>query len=285
MSHAVTLTKMSAAITLVVFELICLTLASCGEGQLRNVLPQAQRAFEIGNFQEVVELLGNKCLDGDSEIESLALRGKSLFYLGAFREASADFERLQLLYSYSEKISFFMAQSYDSLQILDRADLEYKRLLSVDSTNISYLLKSASVKKRIGDFSSAKRLYNAVIQIDDSNHLAFNNLGVLFETEENYKQAIKCYTKAIGFNKVESFYLFNRAVSYLYLSDYKKALDDLNQAIVLEKGNGRFHLHRGIALYYLGDLANACLDWQVARKLNEMESLTYLEKYCSKTYL
>lgn len=260
-------------------------LLSCGEHEPDNVTSQVFEAYEANRYEEVIELLKRRHDEAKLDVQLLTIRAKSYFYLGKFDKAASDFEQLQKLNLLTMEARYFLAQSYDSLQYLELADLEYNKIMYHDSTNISYLLKSASIKKRLGDLNDAKKKYRMVITLDSSNHLALNNLGVIFEVEMNYSEAVKCYAKAIGFNDNEPFYYFNRGVAYLYLRKYQLALEDLNLAIKLENDNGRFHLNRGFAFYYLGNLSSACLDWKKAYSLNEQESVMYLEKYCEKSFL
>ena len=59
------------------------------------------------------------------------------------------------------------------------------------------LFAQALESQREGKLEEAKKLYRKVVQIDQYNIQAFNNLGVIYMGEKNYKRAIMRFNNAL----------------------------------------------------------------------------------------
>jgi tetratricopeptide (TPR) repeat protein len=86
-------------------------------------------------------------------------------------------------------------------------------------------------KHREGKLEEAKKLYQKVVKIDQYNVQAFNNLGVIYMGEKNYKRAIIRFNNAIDIkhNYVDAHY--NLACLYAKKNDVPQSLFYLKNAI------------------------------------------------------
>ena len=74
-----------------------------------------------------------------------------------------------------------------------------------------------------GDFSTAKRLYNEALDIDEDNYFALKHLGTIYRIENNFLKAKDCFEKALS---VHETYHVLFSLGYLYhdLKHYDDAL-------------------------------------------------------------
>jgi tetratricopeptide (TPR) repeat protein len=63
---------------------------------------------------------------------------------------------------------------------------------------------------------------------------AWFNKGYKADNDGKYKEAIKCYTKAIELNPKNDNFYYNRGQAKYILKKYKEAIEDYNKAIGLD---------------------------------------------------
>jgi tetratricopeptide (TPR) repeat protein len=86
-------------------------------------------------------------------------------------------------------------------------------------------------RQREGKLEEAKKLYRKIVEIDKYNVRAFNNLGVIYMGEKNYKRAIMRFNNALDIkhNYVDAHY--NLACLYAQVNDVPQSLFYLKNAI------------------------------------------------------
>lgn len=97
---------------------------------------------------------------------------------------------------------------------------------------------------------------------DDSKGLVMR--GNYYFKEQQYKNAIEDFSKALQVNEKEVNAYNGRAAAYLKLAEYEKAVRDCNQALDLDPNFSYVYYNRGIAKEMLRDVEGACYDWQNA---------------------
>jgi TPR repeat/Tetratricopeptide repeat len=93
------------------------------------------------------------------------------------------------------------------------------------------LFAQALERHREGKLEEAKKLYRKVVEIDQHNVQAFNNLGVIYMSEKNYKRAIMHFNNALDtkHDYVDAHY--NLACLYAQKNDVPQSLFYLKNAI------------------------------------------------------
>jgi tetratricopeptide (TPR) repeat protein len=86
-------------------------------------------------------------------------------------------------------------------------------------------------KQREGKLAQAKNLYEKVIKIDRRNVRAFNNLGVIYMGQKDYKRAIKYFNDALNVNNKYVDAHYNLACLYAQKKDTAQSLVYLKNAI------------------------------------------------------
>ena len=84
---------------------------------------------------------------------------------------------------------------------------------------------------REGKLEEAKKLYRKVVEIDQHNVQAFNNLGVIYMGEKNYKRAIMRFNNALDIKHDYVDAHYNLACLYAQKNDVPQSLFYLKNAI------------------------------------------------------
>ena len=93
------------------------------------------------------------------------------------------------------------------------------------------LFAQALDRQRKGKLEGAKILYRKVVKIDQHNVQAFNNLGVIYMSEKNYKRAIMRFHDAIKIKPDYPDAHYNLACLYAQKNDVSRSLLYLKNAI------------------------------------------------------
>jgi tetratricopeptide (TPR) repeat protein len=93
--------------------------------------------------------------------------------------------------------------------------------------------------------------------------------------QENYKQAIDQFTKALQVDSKDPLIFYHRGLAYVAQDDFAEALADFTEALKLNPKNPMAHYHRGIAHRLLGQHDHAIEDYTRALKLDPRLALAY----------
>jgi tetratricopeptide (TPR) repeat protein len=93
------------------------------------------------------------------------------------------------------------------------------------------LFAQALERQREGKLEEAKKLYRKVVEIDQHNVQAFNNLGVIYMGEKNYKRAIMRFNNALDIKHDYVDAHYNLACLYAQKNDVSQSLFYLRNAI------------------------------------------------------
>ena len=105
--------------------------------------------------------------------------------------------------------------------------------------------------------------------------------GVKKGKQENHREAIIDFSKAIKLNPNVEDYYFYRGDSKSELEDHRGAIVDFNKAIKLDAGFKRAYLYRGYAKCELGRRDQGCLDFSKAGELGSKTAYTAIRKLCN----
>jgi tetratricopeptide (TPR) repeat protein len=93
------------------------------------------------------------------------------------------------------------------------------------------LFAQALDRQRKGKLEEAKLLYRKVVKFDQYNVNAFNNLGVIYMSEKNYKRAIMRFHDALNIKHDYTDAHYNLACLYAQKNDVSQSLFYLKNAI------------------------------------------------------
>jgi tetratricopeptide (TPR) repeat protein len=129
-------------------------------------------------------------------------------------------------------------------------------------------------------------LRDGLLIFEEDDEMAYY-LGNILQRENRLSEAIKAYTDAINYSKIngEDFelvwaYHFNRGNCYLKTNQHAKAIPDYDYALKLSPSNADVLTNRGFCLYKEKNNAAACADWKEAKRLGNTQTEKYLQSFC-----
>lgn len=114
----------------------------------------------------------------------------------------------------------------DELAIAD-----YLKAFSLDSSKISPLYLVADLQFK-SDKELAKQTYNTILSLNDGEHKAISQLGIISFLDEEYNNAEQLFTKSLVINK-NAYTLNDRGSCYRKLEQFDAAIQDYLAAIAL----------------------------------------------------
>ena len=63
--------------------------------------------------------------------------------------------------------------------------------------DIDLILDLAFLYDKIADFNSAEKMYKMALDIDNTCAIAYYGLGIIYDDDELYEEAIECYKNSI----------------------------------------------------------------------------------------
>jgi tetratricopeptide (TPR) repeat protein len=93
--------------------------------------------------------------------------------------------------------------------------------------------------------------------------------------QENYRQAIEQFTKALQVDPKDPLIYYHRGLAYVAQDDFAEALADFTETLKINPKNPMAHYHRGIAHRLLGQHDHAIEDYTRALKLDPRLALAY----------
>ena len=153
---------------------------------------------------------------------------------------------------------------------------DYLKAFSLDSSEISSLYLVADLQFK-SDKELAKQTYNIILSLNDGEHKAISQLGVISFLEEEYSEAEQLFTKSLTINK--NAYTFNdRGSCYRKLEQFDAAIQDYLAAIALNSELA--FIYNNLASVYAkqGDTEKALSYYDIAISKNVNYALAYNNK-------
>ncbi|SDZ54224.1 Tetratricopeptide repeat-containing protein [Rhodonellum ikkaensis] len=155
---------------------------------------------------------------------------------------------------------------------------------SFHAAYVNYYSATRNIPSKTGNLIRILKESLSIFEEDDE--LAYY-LGNVFQAENRYPEAIKAYSEAIAFSKIngEDFpivwaYYFNRANCLLKTNQHAKAIPDYTYSLKLSPDNPDIYTNRGFCYYKTDKRAAACDDWNKAIQFGNPASEKYLKSFC-----
>lgn len=238
------------------------------------VIPQLIQAFQKGDFQHVVDVIGGNASLVTVDPVVVQLYGSALRKLGQMNKAVKVYEKglkkfkqaPDLMNSYGnllldieqsskavewfQKAIRFSPNSYDYQYNLSRALIEQERfsqakntlnqLLTIKKDNASVYLLLAEIATKEKNSDKAQEYFQKILSNDPNHLIALNNLGNLMRMSGDLKSAESLYSRALiaGGNSPQV---------YLNLAAVLGLQSKVNEALnVYKKGLERFPYDRSL---------------------------------------
>ncbi len=135
-----------------------------------------------------------------------------------------------------------------------------KNIFLINLISLSY--------QAIGQLKLATNGYIEIINLDNKNKEAYNNLGTVFRLNKNYEDAKKNFVKSIKIdpNFVEAH--VNLGNLYFELNDYENSIKTLKKATDINNNNALAHYNLGLVYQSIGDNEKAIKRMNKVLELN-----------------
>jgi tetratricopeptide (TPR) repeat protein len=152
------------------------------------------------------------------------------------------------------------------------------------ATKVEFELAIADVYYNMGEYNTAERKYEELIESQSQNPLVLNNYAY-FLAQRNYrlKDAEIYVKKALEFEPDNASYLDTYGYIHFKNEKYQNAIEKYNEALELANNNGEILEHKGDAVFKLGNKTEAVKLWQMAKE-NGNNSETLMLKIKNEKY-
>ena len=130
-------------------------------------------------------------------------------------------------------------------------------LLKKNPKNIFLINLVALSFQGAGNFKMAANGFVEVINLDNRNKEAYNNLGTVFRATKNYDDAKKNFEKSLKIDPNFVHAITNLGNLYFELNDYEKAIETLKKAVTINDKNALAHYNLGLVYQSMGQKENA----------------------------
>ena len=151
---------------------------------------------------------------------------------GRYADALSDFEKAITLDNSRNEAFIGAAEVLGSLNRHGPAERYFQQALKQDTLNIESLMSFGIYKFNLDEYAAAADYFSQIIAIDSFHKAAHRNLGACYEGLGEPDSALASYTKALD---IEPDYVtyHNIAVVHYVNEDFKQAIDTWKKAIEL----------------------------------------------------
>ncbi len=223
--------------------------------------------------------------------DSIALINEQNEYLKASRDAYNEGLLLLEVENYIDAVDYFTnAITIDSIfskAYLSRAKCyegsdyelacaDYLKAFELDSSDFTPLYLLATLQSK-SDEKLAKQTYNTIISLNDTEYMAFSQLGIIAFLAKDYHQAEQLFTQSLAIN-TNPYTLNDRGSCYRKLEQFDIAIQDYLAAITLNTDLA--FVYNNLASVYViqGDNKQAFRYYDLAIKKDPYYALAYNNK-------
>lgn len=202
-----------------------------------KLVKQGDALLEEGKYAEA----GNLYLKAIKETTNKSQRAEYWVKLGNALMLKKDYETAQNCYKLSLSLSasawayYCSGYSYVIQTKYDSAAIRYQQAIELNPSRASYHRELGRVYYEQKNYSAAINALTRSRQLDSTNTITLNTLGISFTYAKRYTEGVACFKQAIELNPSESgIYIYNIACNYALQGKEPEALKYLEEAIKLK---------------------------------------------------
>ena len=134
---------------------------------------------------------------------------------------------------------------------------ESNTLLKKLPDNIFLINLIGSCYLNLGNFKMASDAFVHIINLDNKNIAAYNNLGNVFKAQKKFEDAEKNYNKALEINPSFINSMVNLGNLYFERNNYQKAIENYLKALKIDDKNSLTHYNLGLVYHSIGEFDNS----------------------------
>lgn len=141
-------------------------------------------------------------------------------------------------------------------------------------------LENGIAKHEKQDFKGAIKDYSKAIKVDKSNKNAYYNRGTCELALKDFKSAMTDFDKTIQLDPKFTKAYYSRATVFASQQKYIEALPDLDKTIELDSAFPNALTLRGQIRAQTGNKKGACEDFMKAKEVGDKQAEKYLNQFC-----
>lgn len=214
--------------------------------------------------------------------------GEAHFKYGVTQAQIEKYEEALLSYNRALELNYKTAEFYNyrgvtlyKLEDYDSASINFKKATLAESDNLQYLENYGRTLYELGKTEEASSQFELYLMKKNDAEEIYNLLGLCKFKDENYKSAIKFFSKAIEINDTNATYFDNRAASKEMLEDYTGAIEDYSESIRLYPNDASVFYKRGLIKIYTSKKVEGCQDLATAHDMKYEPAKDAILKNCN----
>jgi tetratricopeptide (TPR) repeat protein len=219
------------------------------------------RALKAGEWQRAEQLLVSAIDQAPKARGLLEVLGSVFLIERKPLNAAIAFKKAEALGPLDTRSRFALVLAYISLSRGEWARPELERLIAADAGNTTYEYWLGRIDYDAGQYASAARHFEQVIERDPGFVRAYDNLGLCEEALNQPDRAIDHYRKAVELNRTaaspSAWPALNFATLLRHRGDLAEAEGLLLEAIRLDDGMAQAHYQLGVVLEQTARLEDA----------------------------
>jgi tetratricopeptide (TPR) repeat protein len=243
----------------------------------------------LKKYKESEEQFSNAIYIRNLNPEAWANKAISQYHQNNFKDALNSNKKAITLSSKKDKVLFFnQGLILFRLQLYEESVKSLNNALSIDPSYSEAIGSKAVALKILGNKNEAFELLHTALEHNFYNYNAYYNLGLMYEEQNKYSQALLHYNWAIETNGKYYFSYINKARVLRNQNRVEEALKTYETAIKRNPDNAELNFNVGT---YLGKLKrfedslsyfDTALQIEpslISAKINKAESLYQLKRY------
>ncbi|WP_291861778.1 tetratricopeptide repeat protein [Marinilabilia sp.] len=157
----------------------------------------------------------------------------------------------------------------------------FSKAIMEDSLNSLFYRNRAYCYFYDGQYEKSEKDFLQCIALGDEKPEFFYYLGLGRYNNNDIRNALDYYGRAIELDPQNSDYYYRRGIAFLKDESFEDAVSDFHLSIKLNPQHAASYFHRGQSYHMLRNNRAACADWTVAEKLDPELTAEQFEKVCS----
>lgn len=145
---------------------------------------------------------------------------------------------------------------------------ESHTLLKKLPNNIFLMNLIGSCYQNLGNLKTASDTFVHIINLDNKNFAAYNNLGNIFKAQKKFEDAERNYNKALEINPKYENAMVNLGNLYFEINDYQKAIDYYLKSLKINNQNALAYYNLGLVYQSIGEFNDSHKAFKEALKIN-----------------
>lgn len=199
-------------------------------------------------------------------------KGVQQFNKGVYENAISEFEKAISLNALDHLTYYFNGLSYERLNLLEKALLNYDLSLSLKPDFNEALFNRAVLNYKLEKYNSAIRDFEELLTLPSGETQAIYFRGIKYGQDDGDVG----FNEIISMNKKEADIYNYLGLCYYHLQEYNKSKSCFSKAIQLNPSDDNIHVNAGLTFLAINDIDSAAFHFKESLSINPYNSVAQL---------